>query len=396
MSATPTIEVQATPGHRLGMPTAAFLRDYWQKRPLLIRSAFADFTLPLEPDDLGGLALGDNVLARLIEHDRDNDRWTIHNAPIDEAIFARLPDRDWTLLVQDVDKWDVDVAELLEAFRFLPRWRVDDIMVSYAEDGGGVGAHVDQYDVFLLQGHGRRRWSIDATDNPRTDFRDDVELKQLRHFSPSHTWTLQPGDMLYLPPGVPHDGVADGPCMTFSVGMRAPACGELLLDFAEHLAERLPETRRYTDTDLAPAERAGEIDAATLNRVANALGSIADNMDPQALATWFGGFITRYRCDQFAAPPAQTISTEDVTRALNADARWLRHPWTRLAWTTLADDTRADNTTLFAAGENLPCPRRLAEQLCSHASLQFDHRPSPPECAVLATLVNQGHLVIER
>ena len=251
MSATPAIEVQASPGQPLGMPPAAFLRDYWQKRPLLIRSAFADFKLPLEPDDLGGLALGDNVLARLIEHDRAADRWTVHNAPIDEAIFARLPDRDWTLLVQDVDKWDADVAELLAAFRFLPGWRIDDIMVSYAEDGGGVGAHVDQYDVFLLQGFGRRRWRIDTGDDPPTECRDDVELKQLRHFSPDHAWTLAPGDMLYLPPGVPHEGVADGPCMTFSVGMRAPATGELLLDFAEHLAERLPESQRYTDAGLA-------------------------------------------------------------------------------------------------------------------------------------------------
>ncbi|HET7267233.1 MAG TPA: cupin domain-containing protein [Oleiagrimonas sp.] len=389
MSATPAIEVQATLDQPLGMSAETFLRDYWQKRPLLIRSAFADFKLPLEPDDLGGLALGENVLARLIEHDRDADRWTVHSAPLDEAIFGRLPDRDWTLLVQDVDKWDTDVAELLEAFRFLPSWRIDDIMVSYAEDGGGVGAHVDQYDVFLLQGHGRRRWRIDASDNPDCAFRDDVELKQLRHFAPSHDWTLEPGDMLYLPPGVPHDGVADGPCMTFSVGMRAPATSELLLDFAEHVAERLPESRRYADIDLAPAMHNGEIDAAALGRAATALGPIAASMTTPEFAEWFGGFITRYRCAQFAAPPSHAVNADELVQALSAGTSLLRHPWTRLAWTR-----HPGGTTLFASGESLACPRQLAERLCNHASLQFDVPPTDAECEVLTALVNQGHLVL--
>ncbi|HET7300157.1 MAG TPA: cupin domain-containing protein, partial [Oleiagrimonas sp.] len=198
---SPTIEVHGQTGQPLGMPVEQFLRDYWQKRPLLIRQAFPDFELPLTPDDLGGLGCEDSALSRLIEHDRNDDRWTVHTGPLDEALFERLPDYDWTLLVQDVDKWDADVAKLLEHFHFLPSWRVDDVMVSYAEDGGGVGAHVDQYDVFLLQGMGRRRWSIDARPNPPTAFRDDVELKILRDFAPSHTWTLEPGDMLYLPPG---------------------------------------------------------------------------------------------------------------------------------------------------------------------------------------------------
>ncbi|WP_187300613.1 cupin domain-containing protein, partial [Mizugakiibacter sediminis] len=218
---TAPIEVAARHGQPLGMPPARFLREYWQKRPLLIRGAFPDFAPPLTPDDLAGLACEELALSRLVLRDRRRDRWTLRNGPFDEAAFAALPRSDWTLLVQDVDKWDADVAALLRHFRFLPTWRVDDVMVSYAADGGGVGAHVDQYDVFLLQGLGRRRWSISADPRAPKDFRDDVELKQLRTFAPTHAWLLEPGDMLYLPPGVPHDGVAVGPCMTLSVGMRA-------------------------------------------------------------------------------------------------------------------------------------------------------------------------------
>ncbi|RBC84960.1 cupin domain-containing protein, partial [Xanthomonas oryzae pv. oryzae] len=161
--ATPlAIEVQARPGQPLGMPVERFLRNYWHKHPLLIRNAFADFASPLQPEDLAGLACEDGVLARLISHDRATDSWDVRSGPFQETDFPGLPDHDWTLLVQDVDKWDADVRALLEQFRFLPRWRIDDIMISFAATGGSVGAHVDHYDVFLLQGQGHRRWQIDA------------------------------------------------------------------------------------------------------------------------------------------------------------------------------------------------------------------------------------------
>lgn len=183
---TPPIEVRGTAAQPLGMSPARFLRDYWQKRPLLIRQAFADYTPPLQPDDLAGLACEDGVLSRLIVHDEKRDRWTVKSGPLQEADFAHTPKTGWTVLVQDVDKWDADVARLLEHFRFLPSWRVDDIMVSYAETDGGVGAHVDQYDVFLLQGIGQRHWAISTDPAAPKDFRTDVELKQLVQFEPTH------------------------------------------------------------------------------------------------------------------------------------------------------------------------------------------------------------------
>ncbi|HET6588145.1 MAG TPA: cupin domain-containing protein [Oleiagrimonas sp.] len=386
---SPTLEVRGQTGQPLGMPVEQFLRDYWQKRPLLIRQAFPAFELPLTPDDLGGLGCEESALSRLIEHDRDHDRWTVHTGPLDEALFERLPDQDWTLLVQDVDKWDADVAGLLEHFRFLPSWRIDDVMISYAEDGGGVGAHVDQYDVFLLQGMGRRRWRIDARPNPPTAFRDDVELKILREFAPSHVWTLEPGDMLYLPPGVPHDGVADGACMTFSVGMRAPSRAELLLDFIEHLTEQLPETERYDDPDLEPAQQPGEIDTMALDRVAATLGHAAGLTDRDALADWFGRFITRYRSAQFAAQPPHATDETALRKALDAGQALLRHPWTRMAWIRTPD-----GATLFVAGEPHACSLALARQLCAHQVLTFDTTPSAEDLIVLRSLVNQGHLVL--
>ncbi|HJU38703.1 MAG TPA: cupin domain-containing protein, partial [Tahibacter sp.] len=303
----PPIEVRATRELRLGMTPAAFLRDYWQKRPLLIRGAFADWTVPIAPEDLAGLACEDAALSRLIERDAKRDTWRVRSGPFDEADFGQLGRTHWTLLVQDVDKWDADVAQLIDYFDFLPRWRVDDVMISYAVDGGGVGAHVDQYDVFLVQGLGQRHWKISDDRDAPTAFRDDVELKLLAQFAPTHDWVLEPGDALYLPPGVPHDGVAVGDCMTLSVGMRAPSVAELLTDLADTVAEPLTEDDRYDDPDLAVPADPHEIDAAAFARARRALAALRD-LDDAAIDAWFGRYITRYRAAQTPQAPAKPVT----------------------------------------------------------------------------------------
>ncbi len=236
-------EIQATAQHPLGMPTARFLRDYRHKRPLLIRQAFPGFQTPVTPEDLAGLACEEGVLARLISHDRDRDDWQVRSGPFEETDFPDLPDHDWTLLVQDVDKWDPDVRALLAQFAFLPRWRIDDIMISFAATGGSVGAHVDHYDVFLLQGLGERRWQIDASvamgrKTPPLAFREDAEIKLLQRFTPTHDWVLAPGDMLYLPPLVPHHGVAENPCLDFLHRYPRPVLGRTDQRLSGHVDRR--------------------------------------------------------------------------------------------------------------------------------------------------------------
>ncbi|HET6631232.1 MAG TPA: cupin domain-containing protein [Rhodanobacteraceae bacterium] len=384
-------EVHGSVRQLLGMPPGRFLREYWQKRPLLVRGAFPDFQPPLQPEDLAGLSCEETALSRLVVHEPRADRWSLRHGPFDDATFAALADRDWTLLVQDVDKWDTDVAALLDRFDFLPSWRIDDVMVSYATDGGGVGAHVDQYDVFLLQGPGRRRWSVSDDPAAPPGFREDSDLRLLRQFKPTHAWTLGPGDMLYLPPGVPHEGVAVGECMTFSIGMRAPAVGELLPDFADEVAEALPEARRYADPDLAPAARAGEIDAQALARVAEALGPAASLMDDDARGDWFGRYITRYRSAQAPAPPDRATRATTLSAALAGGVPLLRHPWTRMAWRR-----GRRGTTLFVCGEAHPCSTALARRLCAERGLAFAAPPTEAELSLLLTLVNGGHLVLQR
>jgi len=385
------IEVRGSARQPLGMTPAQFLRDYWQKRPLLIRQALPDFQPPLQPEDLAGLACEDGTLARLIVHDEKRDRWSVKSGPLEEADFSRTPSTNWTLLVQDVDKWDADVAQLLEHFRFLPSWRIDDVMVSYAEPGGGVGAHVDQYDVFLLQGLGQRHWAISTDPSAPKDFRPDVELKQLVQFEPTHEWLLEPGDMLYLPPGLPHDGVAfGGPCMTFSIGMRAPSQAELTGDLADYLAERLDESQRYADADLAPARASGEIDEAALARVRTAL-PFAAALDDGTLRDWFGRFITRYRNAQTPAPLDKPLTLAALRKRLEGGAALLRHPWARLAW------SRAGRgAVLFANGQAYPASTRLAQQLCAERTLRVEANTDEAELTTLLALVNDGLLVLHR
>ncbi len=333
---THPIEVQARPGQMLGMPIERFLRDYWQKRPLLIRGAFADFQTPVMPEDLAGLACEEGALARLVTHDRATDGWSLRTGPFQEDDFPGMPDHDWTLLVQDVDKWDPDVRALIGHFDFLPRWRMDDVMISFAATGGSVGAHVDQYDVFLLQAHGHRRWQIDASEStkgkrPPLDFRPDVELKLLRRFKPTHDWVLEPGDMLYLPPNVPHHGVAEDPCLTFSFGMRAPSSAELISDWLDDLVADADEAIRYQDPDLKLPEDPNEIDAAAMKRVVAALNALRMN-DPDRLGDWFGRFITTYRAAGDILPSQAPPAPAEVETVLEEGGLLERHPWARLAW----------------------------------------------------------------
>ncbi len=392
MGSAPPIEIDAGGKPPPGMSVQGFLRDYWQKRPLLIRNAFAGLVTPLSPEDLAGLACEEGALSRLIRHHRRRDRWSVRHGPFAETDFPGLPKKDWTLLVQDVDKWDPDVRALLAHFDFLPRWRIDDVMVSFAAPGGSVGAHVDQYDVFLLQAQGTRRWQIDARPNPPTAFRDDVELKLLREFRPSHDWLLAPGDMLYLPPGVPHHGVAMDACLTLSVGMRAPSAGELVGDLADHLLERLPDSLRYADPDLAlPADDA-EIDATALARV-RALLDATLALDDDQLGDWLGGFLTRYRNQGDDLAPPRAPSPATVAARLAAGAMLHPHPFARFAWRREGRAAR-----LFVQGRSWPLPLSAARRLCRRDALGDKdytrlHAVAGP---TLDALVAAGFLVLSR
>lgn len=397
-------EIDARGQAPLGMPAADFLRDYWQKRPLLIRNAFPDFETPVTPEDLAGLACEEAALSRIVMHDKASDGWTVRTGPFAEESFPGMPHHDWTLLVQDVDKWDPDIRALLDHFDFLPRWRIDDVMISFAAPGGSVGAHIDQYDVFLLQAHGHRRWQIDGREamgqaRPSADFREGVELKLLREFHPTHDWVLGPGDMLYLPPNVPHHGVAEDACLTFSVGMRAPSAAELLGDFVDTLLADADESVRYRDDDLAPPKDPNEIDADAMQRAIAGLNALRMN-DPERLGDWFGRFMTLYRSVGENLMPDPPRSRIEIEFDLQQGALLQRHPWTRVAWRRSDGGKTTGKSALanlYVAGQTHALPIADARTLAAAETLDGETYAalSAHSQSLVLDLIAEGHYRLE-
>ncbi len=272
----------------------SFLAECWQKQPALIRGAFPGFESPMRPEELAGLALEEGVASRLILERGGKHPWELRLAPHDPDTFENLPDSHWTLLVHEVDQLVPAVGRLLDEFRFLPNWRLDDVMVSYATPGGSIGAHLDHYDVFLLQGFGRRRWAIESKPRPPGEQNvPDLDMRLLAQFDPGEEWILEPGDLLYLPPRIAHHGIAIDACLTYSIGFRAPHQKQLAAAFAADLTERADPELRYRDPNLVSHDEPGAIDAATLARVRKMLARIEHQDDE--LAHWFGRFATKPR-----------------------------------------------------------------------------------------------------
>jgi 50S ribosomal protein L16 3-hydroxylase len=337
-----------------GISARVFLRDYWQKKPLLIRQAIPDFQSPIDPDELAGLALEEEVESRLVIENGDRP-WEMRRGPFAEDAFSELPERDWTLLVQSVDQFVPEVSELLENFRFLPSWRIDDIMISYAAPGGSVGPHFDNYDVFLLQGHGKRHWKVGQMCDSQSPLIEHADLRILAEFQDSEEWTLEPGDMLYLPPRLAHWGVAVDECLTYSVGFRAPSAAEVLTHFTDFLSQFLPDEDRYSDADAQPVSDPHQIQHDALDRLKSLL---AEHMsDERLLLTWFGQFMTEPRYPELVAG-SEDLQEEDLLAGLEQGAVLIRNPSARLAWSEVDDDL-----LLFASGQSRLLPGHLRELL---------------------------------
>ncbi|MDB5941191.1 MAG: hypothetical protein JWQ13_757 [Ramlibacter sp.] len=265
------------------------MQRHWQKKPLLVRGAIPDLQPLLSRAELFQMASRDEVESRLVVH--SGKRWSMRRGPLPRRALPPLSQRDWTLLVQGVDLHDNGARRLLSLFRFVPEARLDDLMISWAADGGGVGPHFDSYDVFLLQAQGRRRWRIGRQKD--LTLQDDVPLKILANFEPEEEYLLEPGDMLYLPPRYAHDGIAEGECQTYSIGFRAPARGELARELLQRLAEDADElagTALYRDAGAPAVEAPGAIPAELQRFAGEALRDALK--DPSALNRALGEYLT--------------------------------------------------------------------------------------------------------
>lgn len=372
-----------------GRSAKEFLRDYWQQKPLLIRGAYAAFECPLDPDELAGLACEEGVEARLVEERGMTGPWQVSHGPFDDATFARLPDRDWTLLVQAVDHYVPDVAELLEDFTFVPRWRLDDIMISYAPTGGSVGPHVDQYDVFLLQASGQRRWQLGGKVPDDAPIVQGIDLRILERFEtePGQDWVLEAGDMLYLPPGWAHHGISQSDdCMTISIGFRAPSADEAITSFADYIGEGLPASLRYADAAMAPPSDPAELDDEALVRMRELILNTMD--DPAQLAQWFGRVMTQPKYVDQLQPSDSPTDVEQLVAELHNGTELERTLGSRFAYRLLDDE----HATLFVDGDGIDCSPILARSLASRAPIDADLLAHRGAAELLVKLLDRGSL----
>ena len=368
--------------------TEQFLEEYWQKQPCLIRQAIPGFIPLVDGDDLAGLACEEMAESRLIKGSLDAQDWTLTNGPFNESDFASLPDENWTLLVQDVEKHYAPLQTLMQQFSFIPQWRLDDLMISYAATGGSVGPHVDQYDVFLLQAEGKRRWQIARSFEP--NLLEGCPLNVLNQFNPELEWVLEPGDLLYLPPNVAHHGVALEPGMTWSIGSRAPSTADLLQGLGEWLAFSDHEGGRYTDPDLQAVTRAGEINPEALQNLRKLMLSGIDGN--RNLDNYLAAFLSRFRLAHDPMPPPALIRPEKLLKGLIDGVRLYRNPWTRLCWVEHSEGAR-----LYAAGQPYECSAWLAETLCEweQPRIRADMLDQI-SLDTLTNLINGGHFLLTK
>jgi len=336
-----------------------FLKNYWQKKPLVIRGAFTDFEMPFTAEELAGLALDTDAPSRMIiEHGLSPEKktWQVKTSPFEDKDFTSLPDSHCTFLVNDLERYIPELGNLIEPFRFIPDWRIDDLMVSYAENQGSVGPHSDDYDVFLIQGQGKRRWKVITREDYPKELIPDLPIALLKEFDEDEDWLLDTGDMLYLPPHMPHYGVAEGACFTFSVGFQAPRTVDLVQSWLETFTKNPEFTQRFTDTSRTLQKHSGEIsqnDLATLSKqIINAIGK-----EQKGLNVFLGKYLTESK--------GETPLGDDATH----DTFSKKTDYERESWLRLAYIEEKNSLHLFANGHNIECPlecKPAIQELCEN------------------------------
>lgn len=373
-----------------GITAEQFLNEYWQKKPLLVRNAMPEIINILEPDDVKELALEETVSARLIKQkDKDLNQWSVKSSPLIKGDFQKLP-KLWTLLVQAVDHYSFDLAELWKKFPFIPQWRRDDIMVSYAPKGGSVGQHFDFYDVFLVQGYGHRRWQLGQMCDENTAFVAGQPLKLLPEMDVHFDEVLAPGDLLYVPPGLSHYGVAEDDCLTFSFGFRMPNVATMMDRVSDRFADNALLKNPVIDI---MRDQVGQIGEMTSNELAYLKAKVLDQL--QHSSDFEHALVALMSEPKYPdnIPEPDEIEADDLREILSTGYELCLEPASRLLY------TQQDDQLLFwANGEACciddrfaPLLKALADGQVLPFDAQFDHDEFLED---LAQLLNDSVLML--
>ena len=373
-----------------GITAEQFLAEYWQKKPLLVRNALPEIVNLLEPNDVMELALDENVSARLIKQkDKDPNQWSVKSSPLTKADFQKMP-KLWTLLVQAVDHYSFDLAELWKKFPFIPQWRRDDIMVSYAQKGGSVGKHFDFYDVFLVQGHGHRRWQLGQMCDAESEFVAGQPLKLLPEMEVHFDEVLAPGDLLYVPPGLSHYGVAEDDCLTYSFGFRMPNVAEMMDRVSDKFAADQLLKNPLTDIIRDKISPIGQISQAELEYLKAEL--LAQLQNPTVLEDALMSLMSEPKYPE-NIPEAEAIGTGDLEEALDQGYSLILEPASRLLYTEDEDEL-----LFWANGEGICISDAFApilKQLADGSSVLLDENLYDPDMLEdIVNLLNESILML--
>ena len=372
-----------------------FFQNYWQKKPLVIRDAISDFISPLDPDELAGLACEEEIESRLILEMGGEKPWEVISGPLSEEILKNLPPSNWSLAVQGVDRLIPDVSKLLSYFRFLPNWLLDDVMVSYAPDKGSVGAHIDNYDVFILQAQGKRRWLLGAKPEYNEKYQEGLDIRLLETFEPELEWELNSGDILYIPIRFAHHGIAIGECLNYSIGFRAPTDGELVRSFSSWAIENEMSEEFFSQSNMSLQQSSSEITENSLNQLAHHMKAFIDSSD---FKQWFGKHITEPKT--FLSPFEEDLclSNEQLMQKLKSGEVLVPAAGLKRSW------INSGVPMLFIEGEKIELPKSLSSEilafLCDSNEiriedvLNFDNS-SEKILQLLSLIYNKGYLVFE-
>ncbi|MFV5547711.1 JmjC domain-containing protein [Acinetobacter oleivorans] len=368
-----------------GITAEQFLAEYWQKKPLLVRNGLPEIVGLLEPQDVQELALEEHASARLIrQKDKNPNEWHVKSSPLTKGDFQKLP-KLWTLLVQAVDHYSFDLSELWKKFPFIPQWRRDDIMVSYAPKGGSVGKHFDFYDVFLVQGHGHRRWQLGQMCDANTAFVPNQPLKLLPEIDVQFDEILAPGDLLYVPPGMAHYGVAEDECLTFSFGFRMPNVAGMMERISDQFSANSLLQNPVVDIARQQISQIGEINTSELSHLKDLV--LAQLQDSAALDAAIMSYMSEPKYPD-NIPEADEIEADDLKEILHEGYEVLLEPASRLLYTE-----KNGTLNFWGNGEALFIAESFEQKLKGIAngeSLAFDNQFNDDE-----TLENVAHLLNE-
>lgn len=373
-----------------GLNAERFIAEYWQQKPLFIANAFPGFENPLPPDELGGLACEPEVASRLLIESRGEKPWELRQGPFEPEIFDWLGEEGWALMVGDLDKVLPEFRHWLTPFRFIPDWRIDDLMASFAPPGGSVGPHYDHYDVFLWQVEGTRTWHIGPEPEAGYTLQPDLDIKIIEQPQFNESFHVSPGDLLYLPPGYAHHGVAETACITWSVGFRAPTASDLANGWTDEATQALSEASPLPDPQFTPQQNPGEITGEARDRLRQSVAEALANQDAR-FDRWLGKHLTDRAADL-------TLNTDNdgpaqIAALASGEAGLERRADIRFAYQLIEQQCY-----LYAGGHEFEVPAETAAAICQQWQWQdaelLQLLDLPGAAELIAELLNAGFMEV--